>query len=138
MTSARPCALGLAAAIQRQPTPCEQLEAVYPPAAGDERQVAATGAAEKQLDGSVKLRGFEQDNSEPHRSPGGDEAVVEVAGELDRLLCGGERDVEIAGGKCDDGAIEEVPGQRRRDPSRRPASIAPSRSSAASPSLPRT
>ena len=93
------CALGLAAAIERQPTPREQLEAVRPPAAGDERQLLTTGAAEKQLDGSVWLPGLEQDGSEPHRSPGRDEAFVEVARELDGLLCGSERDVEIADGE---------------------------------------
>ncbi len=114
------CALGLAAAIQRQPTPREQLEAVRPPAAGDERQLLTTGAAEEQLDGSVWLPGFEQDAGEPHRSPGRDEAIVEVARELDALLCGGEREVEIADGDCDDGAVEEVPGESRRGPEQAP------------------
>src|SRR4029079_17265617 len=98
---------------QRQPAPREQLEAVHPPAAGDERQLLTTGAAEEQLDGPGRAPGFEQAAGEPHRSPGRDEAVVEVARELDALLGRGERDIEIAGGDCDDGAVEEFPGARR-------------------------
>jgi hypothetical protein len=110
------CAFGFAVAIQRQPAAREELEAVHPPAAGYERHLLTTGAPEEQLDGSVWLPVFEQDASEPHRSPGRDEAVVEVAREVDALLCGGEREVEIADGDCDDGAVEEVPGESRRGP----------------------
>ena len=115
MTSARRHARSAStAAIQREPAPCEQLEAVRPPTAGDERQLLTAGAAEEHLDGSVRLPGLEQDAGEPHRSPGRDEAVVEVARELDALLCGSERDVQIADGHCDNGAVEEVPGESRR------------------------
>ena len=46
------CARRLAVAIERQRTPSDQLQAVHPPAAGDERQGLAAGAAEEQLDGS--------------------------------------------------------------------------------------
>ncbi len=66
------------------------------------------------------LPGFEQDAGEPHRSPGRDEAFVEVARELDALLCGGERGVQIADGDRDDGAVEEVPGESRRGPEQAP------------------
>jgi hypothetical protein len=62
------------------------------------------------------LPGFEQDAGKPHRSPGRDEAVVEVARELDALRCAGEREFEIADGECDDGAVEEVPRESRRRP----------------------
>ena len=79
------CSLSLASAIQRQPTPCEQLEAVRPPAAGDERQLLAAGRGEEQLQGLVRLPGFQQRTREPHGSPGRDEAFVEVTGEVDAL-----------------------------------------------------
>ncbi len=62
------------------------------------------------------MPGFEQNCGEPHRSPGRDEAFVEIACELEGLLCGGERDVEIADGECDDGAVEEVPRESRGCP----------------------
>ena len=110
--SARP--LSLVAAIHRQPAPCEQLETVRPPAAGDVRQLSSPGAVKEQLDRSVRLSGFEQDCGEPHRGPGRDEAFVKVARELEAFLCGGERDLQIADRKCDDRAVEEVPGKSRR------------------------
>ena len=62
-------ALGLVSASEREPAARQQLEAVRPPAAGDERQLLATGAAEEQLDGSVRLPGFEQDAGEPSPQP---------------------------------------------------------------------
>ena len=101
---------GLAGAIEGQPAPGEQLEAVRPPAAWNERQLLTAGTAEEQLDGPAWLPGLEQDAGEPGRGPGCDETFVKVAGEFDALLCGGERDVQIAGGECDDGPVEQVPG----------------------------
>jgi hypothetical protein len=108
--------LGLAAAIQRQPAAGQQLEPVRPPAARDERQVRTTGAAEEQLDGSVRLRGLEQDAGEPRRSPCGDETSVEVAGELEALVSGGECDVQLADREGDNGPVEEVAGKSWRRP----------------------
>ena len=96
------------------------------------RQPLATGAAEA-LDGSLRFSGFEQDACKPDRRPARDEAVVEVARELDCLLCGGERGGEIADYDCDDGAVEEVPGESRRGRAgaasiqRRPSSVASAR-----------
>src|SRR5262249_44521711 len=107
---------GLAGAIEGQPAPGEQLEEVRPPAAWNERQLLTTDTAEEQLDGLAWLPGLEQDVGEPGRGPRCDEAFVEVARELDALLRGGERDVQIAGGQCDDGPVEEVPSKRRRRP----------------------
>src|SRR5207344_2654773 len=111
---------GLGAATQREPAAREQLEAVRPPAAGDERQLLTTGAAEEQFDSLFRLPGFEQDACEPHRSPCRNEALIEVTRELDALLCSGERDVQIADGDCDNGSVEEVPGKGRRRPEQPP------------------
>ena len=108
--------LGLGAATQREPAAREQLEAVRPPAAGDERQLLTTGAAEEQFDSLFRLPGFEQDACEPNRGPCRDEALVEVARELDALLRSGERQVQVADGDRDDGSVEEVPGKGRRRP----------------------
>jgi hypothetical protein len=111
---------GLGGAVEGQPAPGEQLEAVCPPAAWNERQPRTAGSAEEQLDGSVWLPGLEQDTGEPRRGPRCDKAFVEVAGEFDALLCGGQREVQIAGGECDDGPVEEVPSKRRRRPKQTP------------------
>ena len=130
-------ALGLAAAIQRQPTPCEQLEAVRPPTAGDECQLLTTARPRSSSTARSGCPGLEQDTAAA-AAPGRDEAVVEVARELDRLLCGSEREVEIADGSVRRERLKRFPARAGRIPSRRPASMAPSRSSAASAHLPRT
>jgi len=113
---------GLAGAVEGQPAPGEQLEAVRSPAGRNEGQLLTTGTAEEQLGGTAGLPALEQDVGEPRRGPGCDETFIKVMREFDALPRGGERDVQIAGG----------------DPSKRPASMAPSRSSVASASLPRT
>ena len=110
------CALGLGLAIQCQPRLGEQLEAVHPPAAWDERQLRPTGAAEKQLHASGWFPGFEQDAGQPYGGPRRDEALVEVTREFDALFCSCERKVDIAHRDCDDRAVEEVPGESRRRP----------------------
>ena len=108
------CALGLGAAVEREPAAGEQLKAIGPPAAGDEGLLLAARAAEEQLGGTVGLPGFEKDPGEPDGRPGRDEAFVEVAREVGALLCGGQRGVEVAGGDRDDGAVEQVPRQGLR------------------------
>ena len=108
------CALGLGAAILREPTTREQVEGVRPPAAGDGRQFLTAGTFEKQFDGSDWFPGFEQNAGQPHRSPGGDEAFVEVASELDALLGGAEGDVHLAHCYRHDRAVEQVPHESLR------------------------
>jgi hypothetical protein len=66
------------------------------------RQLLSACPAEEHLDRSFRLRGLEQDGREPQRRPGGDEAFVELARELDSLLRGGDCNVQIADGERDD------------------------------------
>jgi hypothetical protein len=58
------------------------------------------------------LPGLEQDAGEPCCGPRRHETFVEVAREFDAFLCGGERDVQVVGGECDDGPVKQVPGKR--------------------------
>ena len=68
--------------------------------------------ASEELDGSSCFPRFEQNASEPDRSPGRDEAFFEVGRQVGALLCGGEGEVEIADGNGHDGAVEAVPSER--------------------------
>ena len=88
-------AFGLGVAVEREPAAREQLEAVGPPATGDERQLLAPCGAEKQFDSASRLARFEKDTGEPHGSPRRVEALAQIVAEVDALLSGGEREVHV-------------------------------------------
>ena len=104
------CPFGFGGSIERQPAASKKFERSRSPHAGNERQRIASRRSDEDIDGTLRITGFDERRAE---RDGGrtDEALVEVADEIDVLLGGCEGKLEVAGSEHGEGAIGEVAGE---------------------------
>ena len=105
---ARSAALRRPSASQQRVSSSRNLALQTPGMSGS---VVAPGGRDEGIDGALGIAGLEERGGERH--PGrADEALIEPAGQLDALLGGGERDLDVAGRERRKGAIAEIAGER--------------------------
>ena len=103
--------LGFVAPARREEGTGEKLEVPGPPTSSDQPQLVPAGELDQQLGAPLGMAGLEAGVGECDRRVGRDGAGVELLREVERLLCGRERQVDVAGGERCVGAVEEVPGE---------------------------
>ena len=79
-------ALGRDGLPDREPAAGQKLEVVGPPAAGDSRQLLASGGRQQDLDGARGLPALVERAGERDARVSGNQGVVETARDLDALL----------------------------------------------------
>src|SRR4029077_12105082 len=106
--------LGFVAPARREERTSEKLEVPGAPTSSDQPQLVSACELDQQLGRALWMTRLEPGIGECDRRMCRDGTRVELPREIERLDCGRERQVDVAGGECCVGAVEEVPGEALR------------------------
>ena len=101
-------AFSLLAAAEREPAAGQQLKRSGPPYAWDEHELVAARGLDEGVDGTSGVTGLEERGGDRH--PGrADETLIQPLRQLDVLLRGAERHVDVTRGERGERALDQVP-----------------------------